>query len=167
MCGIAGVFDIREHREITPELIERTNNARLHRGPDDGGVHVEPRVGLKFNRGEGKYLFKRALRSHRSEDVLYRRKMVFGARLAHWFRGPLAALVRCELLGLGLLYSIIFDPDTVRSLVDQYQQGHWDHSVPPWSRFIYFGFQKRFPENARASEESVSRASRNWAAQSG
>ncbi|MFW5969012.1 MAG: XrtA/PEP-CTERM system amidotransferase, partial [Halofilum sp. (in: g-proteobacteria)] len=109
---------------------------------------------MKLNRGEGKYLFKRALRPHLSDDILYRRKMGFGVPLADWFRGPLAERVRTELLGPELLDSGIFDPDTVRRLVEQHQAGDWDHSAPLWSLFMYSGFQKRFLEDRSISEES-------------
>jgi len=50
MCGIAGVFDTRGQREIPPSLIERMNAVQFHRGPDDGGVHVEPGLGLGHRR---------------------------------------------------------------------------------------------------------------------
>ena len=50
MCGIAGVFDIREQRPIDEGLISRMNQAQFHRGPDEGGVHLEPGVGLAHRR---------------------------------------------------------------------------------------------------------------------
>ena len=50
MCGIAGIFDIREQRPIDEGLLSRMNQVQFHRGPDDGGVHVEPGVGLAHRR---------------------------------------------------------------------------------------------------------------------
>ncbi len=50
MCGIAGIFDTREQRLINEGLLERMNQAQFHRGPDDGGTHVEPGVGLAHRR---------------------------------------------------------------------------------------------------------------------
>jgi len=50
MCGIAGVFDTRSRGEIGSTLIERMNEVQWHRGPDDGGVHVEPGIGLGHRR---------------------------------------------------------------------------------------------------------------------
>ncbi len=99
--------------------------------------------GLKLRRGEGKYLFKQALRPHLTDDILYRRKMGFGVPLAHWFRGPLAQRVRDELLAPELLDSGLFDPDAIRRLIDQHQAGDWDHSAPLWSLFMYAGFQRQ------------------------
>ena len=50
MCGIAGIFDIREQRPIDEGLLSRMNQVQFHRGPDDGGVHVEPGIGLAHRR---------------------------------------------------------------------------------------------------------------------
>ena len=50
MCGIAGIFDLKETREIDTELLHRMNESQFHRGPDEGGVHVEPGVGLAHRR---------------------------------------------------------------------------------------------------------------------
>ena len=50
MCGIAGIFDTREARHVDASLLERMNQSQFHRGPDDGGVHIEPGVGLAHRR---------------------------------------------------------------------------------------------------------------------
>ena len=50
MCGIAGIFDTRGKREIDSALLSRMNEAQHHRGPDEGGLHVEPGVGLAHRR---------------------------------------------------------------------------------------------------------------------
>lgn len=48
---------------------------------------------IKLRRGEGKYVFKKALESHLPADVRYRPKMGFAVPLAKWFRGPLRARI--------------------------------------------------------------------------
>ena len=50
MCGIVGIFDFGGTREISRPLLERMNQAQFHRGPDEGGIHVEPGVGLGHRR---------------------------------------------------------------------------------------------------------------------
>jgi asparagine synthase (glutamine-hydrolysing) len=50
MCGITGVFDLTAKRDIDRALLDRMNATQLHRGPDEGGVHVEPGVGLGHRR---------------------------------------------------------------------------------------------------------------------
>jgi asparagine synthase (glutamine-hydrolysing) len=50
MCGITGVFDTRGKAPISRPLLDRMNQALLHRGPDAGGLHLEPGVGLGHRR---------------------------------------------------------------------------------------------------------------------
>src|SRR5687768_16700388 len=50
MCGITGVMDLRGRREIPRGLLWRMNESQHHRGPDAGGLHVEPGVGLGHRR---------------------------------------------------------------------------------------------------------------------
>jgi asparagine synthase (glutamine-hydrolysing) len=50
MCGIVGVFDIRGKRDIPRALVERMNETQHHRGPDEGGLHLEPGIGLGHRR---------------------------------------------------------------------------------------------------------------------
>ncbi|HEX6794066.1 MAG TPA: XrtA/PEP-CTERM system amidotransferase [Casimicrobiaceae bacterium] len=50
MCGIVGILDTRGQSEIDPHLLERMNETQLHRGPDAGGLHVEPGIGLGHRR---------------------------------------------------------------------------------------------------------------------
>ncbi len=50
MCGITGVFDTRGRRDIPRATIERMNQSQFHRGPDEGGTHFEPGVGLGHRR---------------------------------------------------------------------------------------------------------------------
>ncbi|MDH5191779.1 MAG: amidotransferase 1, exosortase A system-associated [Gammaproteobacteria bacterium] len=50
MCGIVGIFDTRSRREIDRVILERMNESQFHRGPDEGGIHVEPGVGLGHRR---------------------------------------------------------------------------------------------------------------------
>lgn len=50
MCGITGIFDTRETRPVDEDLLGRMNQAHFHRGPDAGGVHMEPGVGLAHRR---------------------------------------------------------------------------------------------------------------------
>ena len=50
MCGITGIFDTRERREIARSVLARMNESQHHRGPDEGGYHVEPGLGLGHRR---------------------------------------------------------------------------------------------------------------------
>jgi len=50
MCGIAGIFDLKGARDVDRSLLDRMNERQFHRGPDEGGLHVEPGVGLGHRR---------------------------------------------------------------------------------------------------------------------
>src|SRR5664279_1639632 len=50
MCGITGIFDTRGKREIDHSLLQRMNESLNHRGPDEGGLHVEPGLGFGHRR---------------------------------------------------------------------------------------------------------------------
>ena len=50
MCGITGIFDTRGIREVDPAVLRRMNESQFHRGPDEGGEHLEPGLGLGHRR---------------------------------------------------------------------------------------------------------------------
>jgi asparagine synthase (glutamine-hydrolysing) len=50
MCGITGIFDTRYRRQIDRDVLHRMNESQHHRGPDEGGLHIEPGVGLGHRR---------------------------------------------------------------------------------------------------------------------
>ena len=50
MCGIVGIFDTLAKREIDRALLDRMNQSQFHRGPDEGGLHLEPGLGLGHRR---------------------------------------------------------------------------------------------------------------------
>ncbi len=50
MCGITGIFDISGSNEISRDLLHRMNETQFHRGPDEGGLHLEQGVGLGHRR---------------------------------------------------------------------------------------------------------------------
>jgi asparagine synthase (glutamine-hydrolysing) len=50
MCGITGIFDTRGGGEISRAVLQRMNDSQLHRGPDEGSLHIEPGVGLGHRR---------------------------------------------------------------------------------------------------------------------
>lgn len=50
MCGICGIFNLKNDRAVDGEVLERMMNVIRHRGPDQSGSLVLPNVGLGFNR---------------------------------------------------------------------------------------------------------------------
>jgi asparagine synthase (glutamine-hydrolysing) len=50
MCGIVGIFDTLGKSEISRDLLSRMNETQFHRGPDEGGIHIEPGLGFGHRR---------------------------------------------------------------------------------------------------------------------
>ena len=50
MCGLVGIFHLYHQVEISRRLLSRMNEVQLHRGPDEGGLHTEPGIGLGHRR---------------------------------------------------------------------------------------------------------------------
>lgn len=50
MCGIVGIFDLEGPGPVSRDMLHKMNERQFHRGPDEGGLHVEPGVGLGHRR---------------------------------------------------------------------------------------------------------------------
>ncbi|MCW5627004.1 MAG: asparagine synthase (glutamine-hydrolyzing), partial [Burkholderiales bacterium] len=50
MCGFVGIFDLQGQRDIDRGLLDRMNESQHRRGPDGGGLHLEPGLGLGHRR---------------------------------------------------------------------------------------------------------------------
>ncbi len=104
---------------------------------------------LKLRGTTGKYLFKKAHEPHLPHDVLYRPKMGFSVPLARWLRGPLRQRVRDALLGGAMLESGMFNPQTMRALVEQHESGQRDFSTPIWTMLMFEAFLRHAMMPAR------------------
>jgi len=94
----------------------------------------------KLKGREGKYIFKKALEPVLSDEILYRPKMGFAVPLISWFRGPLREKVRSSILGDRMMESGLFEPNYLKTLVDQHQSGRWDHSASIWTLLMFEAF---------------------------
>jgi asparagine synthase (glutamine-hydrolysing) len=50
MCGITTIFNPLRAVEINRTQLAEMNDAQLHRGPDEGSIHIEPHIGLGHRR---------------------------------------------------------------------------------------------------------------------
>ena len=50
MCGITGIMDTLGRRDLPRAVLQRMNNAQVHRGPDEGSLYLEPGLGLGHRR---------------------------------------------------------------------------------------------------------------------
>ncbi len=95
---------------------------------------------LKLQGSNGKAVLKKAMEPHLPHDVLYRPKMGFSVPLARWLRGPLRARLRSARLEGPLLDGGWLDAGAVRTLVDDFEAGRYDHSTPLWNLLMFDAF---------------------------
>ncbi len=50
MCGIVGIINIDGKSEINRSLLNDMNQSQVHRGPDEGNLHIEATIGLGHRR---------------------------------------------------------------------------------------------------------------------
>ena len=50
MCGIVAIIDLHGRRPIERDTLVRMNESQHHRGPDEGGLHLAPGIGLGHRR---------------------------------------------------------------------------------------------------------------------
>ncbi|MEX1994490.1 MAG: XrtA/PEP-CTERM system amidotransferase [Steroidobacteraceae bacterium] len=98
---------------------------------------------VKLRGGEGKYILKDSLRPLLPEQILFRSKMGFAVPLDVWFRGSLRQHIGEVVAGGRLAESGIFDPATLRRIVDDHLAGRRDHSAPLWSLLMFEGFLRK------------------------
>ena len=97
----------------------------------------------KLKGDEGKHIFKSALRSHLSDDILYRPKQGFAIPVADWFRGPLKGHLEARILGPELLDTGLFEEQALKSLVSDHLAGRRDVSMPLWALSMFESFVRR------------------------
>lgn len=107
---------------------------------------------MKLRNGIGKYVFKKALEPYLPNDVLYRPKQGFTVPLARWFREDLRDRVANAVTSEVMMDSGYFDPDALKTLLDQHQSGRSDHSDTLWTLYIFDAFLRKTQGVARQRE---------------
>jgi asparagine synthase (glutamine-hydrolysing) len=97
----------------------------------------------KLRGGEGKAIFKHALKPYLPHDILYRPKMGFAVPLSSWFRGPLRQRMRDAVLGGTLADTGYFDRAFLERLVTEHQSGVGEHSATLWSLLMFEAFLRK------------------------
>lgn len=91
-----------------------------------------------------KYVLIRSLHGILPENILVRRKQGFSIPLADWIRGPLRALVRDYLSPSATKELAVFDPEHVRSIIDQHDRGirNWETKI--WTLLVFSAWQRQY-----------------------
>ena len=93
-------------------------------------------LALKFRRGQGKLLLRRAFGHLLPRQIWNRRKMGFGVPLDHWFRNELRELTHDTLLDESARIGGFFRRDAVEQLVTQHELRQFDHAYRLWALLV-------------------------------
>ncbi len=94
---------------------------------------------LKLRGSEGKYVLKRAMEPNVPRQILYRPKQGFTGSLADTLRHQ-AGRLRARLSGEVMAGCGLFSADAVARLIDEHEQGRFDHSTVLWLLLVFEGF---------------------------
>jgi asparagine synthase (glutamine-hydrolysing) len=100
--------------------------------------------GFKYNRGEKKYILKRALRGILPEEILTRKKQGFSAPLSDWLRGELKDLAQRRLLASDSNLTQFFKPAPILKMWNEHQAGRRNHATILWSLLMFEHWFRRF-----------------------
>jgi asparagine synthase (glutamine-hydrolysing) len=89
----------------------------------------------KVRNNEAKYLLKKAVEGLIPHELIYRKKMGFGAPMSEWLRGSFGDRVAKAILSSRLMQRGFFDLDYVRGLVQAHKSGKRDCSLYLWTLF--------------------------------
>ncbi|MCB2077809.1 MAG: amidotransferase 1, exosortase A system-associated [Novosphingobium sp.] len=88
--------------------------------------------GLRTQKGQGKWLMKKAMNRYLPDDILYRPKQGFVVPIEQWFRGPLAGAVRSIGESSALGRTGWFDAGRLNALAGAHISGAANHSSLLW-----------------------------------
>lgn len=89
----------------------------------------------KTKNGVAKYLLKKAVEGLIPDELIYRKKMGFGAPMADWLRGKFGDRVERELMASGLMKRGFFNVDYVRGLFGHHRSKRADTSLQIWTLY--------------------------------
>ncbi len=98
----------------------------------------------KLRRGEGKYIFKKALAEVVPPEILNRPKMGFSVPLARWFRGDLKGVFEERVFSHHGFIGDLFDVSPIRRWWAQHQRGIRDYSTHLWALLVLECWGERF-----------------------
>jgi asparagine synthase (glutamine-hydrolysing) len=90
---------------------------------------------FKVRNGEAKYLLKKAVEGLIPDEIIYRKKMGFGAPMSEWLRGDFGKRVESDLLKSKLLDERYFNREFIARLCAEHRSGRSDYSLYIWALF--------------------------------
>jgi asparagine synthase (glutamine-hydrolysing) len=99
---------------------------------------------MKRDAGGGKRIFRAAVRELLPEKILTKKKSGFGVPLARWLRTDLLPLLRDNLLDDRARNRELFEPASVRRMLDEHAAGRRDWSTRLWALLCLELWFRRF-----------------------
>lgn len=101
-------------------------------------------IEFKLSHGRAKRILIDTFSDLLPTRIQNRSKMGFGVPLGDWFRGELRSMLEDVLLDKSTLARGLFQPATVRRLIDEHQRRQWDHSYRLWCLLVLELWMRRF-----------------------
>ena len=89
----------------------------------------------KVKNGMPKYLLKKAVEGLIPDEIIYRKKMGFGAPMTQWLRGEFGKHVEAGILGSNLMRCGYFNLDYIAKLITDHRMDRTDNSLYIWTLF--------------------------------
>ena len=109
-------------------------------------------VTMKFRRGRGKYLLRRAYGDLLPASIWNRPKMGFGVPLDYWFRNSLREITRDTLLATDARCHAFFRRQAIEQLIDEHASRSFNHAPRLWSLLF---FEMWLREWGTSTEKSI------------
>lgn len=106
---------------------------------------------LRLRQGNGKYIFKQAMRGLLPEQIIDRPKKGFAIPLRHWFRGDLNGFVQDLLLSPSSRARHIFNPGYIQKLLQLHDRGR-PLELQLWTLISFELWCRRFLDRAVPTE---------------
>ena len=107
---------------------------------------------FRLRNGEGKSIFKRAMRGILPDEIIDRRKQGFAVPLGHWFRGRLGGFARELLLPANGRRGQLFDRGYIAELLSMHERGR-DLNLQLWTLISFELWCRRFLDAPRPAPE--------------
>lgn len=101
----------------------------------------------KTRNGVAKYLLKKAVEGVIPHELIYRKKMGFGAPMADWLRGSFGTRVESEIMSSGLLKRGFFNEAFIRGLFAAHRSKRDDTSLQIWTLYNLTAWYKYWIES--------------------
>lgn len=104
----------------------------------------------KVHGGVAKHLLKKAVEGIIPHEIIYRRKMGFGAPMSQWMRGDFGQQVSSEIMSSRLLDRGWLDRSFIANLINDHRAGRRDTSLYIWTLYNLTAWYDYWIDGARA-----------------